>query len=120
MKKNKELKKIQHRANKEIREINKILLEDDLWKGRFYIKQINRIDRFYSDHSGYSILFIFEIKDLKTNLSKNIYYHMNSGYANIRFSWGLFEEINEFIVTDCEVWKSEDDPRADKTIYRYK
>lgn len=119
MKKNKELKKIQRKANKEIRKINKNLLEDNLWKGRFYIKQTNRIDRFYSDHSSYSILFTFEIKDLKTNLSKEIYYYMNGGCLDAFFLWTLFEKINEFIVTDRGVWIG-DDPRADTTIYRYK
>ena len=119
MKKNKELKKIQRKANREIRKINKNLLEDTLWKGRFYIKQTNRIDRSYSDHSGYFILFTFEIKDLKTNLSKETYYYMNSEYLSTRFSWTLFEEINNFIVMDCGVWES-GDPREDKTIYRYK
>ena len=32
----------------------------------------------------------------------------------------LWQELNHFIVEDCDVWRCEDDVRADTTIYRKK
>lgn len=114
----KELKKIQRQVNTTIKQFNQNLLEDELWKGRFIIKQIARYDKRYHDGSGYTSSYVFKFKDLKTN--KVAVYPYCLIYLNDKFlPYQIFEDLNNFIVTICNVWAEEPAPSIkDTTIYR--
>lgn len=116
--KNKELKKIQHYVNYHVKRANNNILNDNLWNGRFLVKQVERIDRRYEDCSGYYCNFYFEFVDLKTG-QKGEFFDWHIHNDSIFFPAHLFEALNNFIVNDCKVWEL-DNPRKDKTIYRTK
>lgn len=119
MTKNKELKKLQRAVNKYIQELNDNILNDDLWRGRFIAKQVNRYDYRYEDGSGYYFTIKLEFKDLKTEQTKIIYETIYS--ASSFFMASLFNLMNDFIVKDCDVWKeTTQELKNDKTIYRRK
>nr|DAG72078.1 MAG TPA: hypothetical protein [Caudoviricetes sp.] len=119
MTKNKELKKLQRAVNKYIQELNDNILNDDLWRGRFIAKQVNRYDYRYEDGSGYYFTIKLEFKDLKTGQTK-IFYETIILLQAIRSKF--FSLMNDFIVKDCDVWSKEttQELKNDKTIYRRK
>lgn len=119
MTKNKELKKLQRATNKYVQELNNNIFNDDLWRGRFIAKQVNRYDYRYEDGSGYYFTIKLEFKDLKTGQTK-IFYETIILLQVIRSK--LFSLMNDFIVKDCDVWNKEttQELKNDKTIYRRK
>lgn len=120
MTKNKELKKLQRAVNKYIQELNDNILNDDLWRGRFIAKQVNRYDYRYEGGSGYYFTIKLEFKDLKTGQTKIFYETIYS--ASSFFMASLFNLMNDFIVKDCDIWSKEttQELKNDKTIYRRK
>lgn len=120
MTKNKELKKLQRAVNKYIQELNDNILNDDLWRGRFIAKQVNRYDYRYEDGSGYYFTIKLEFKDLKTGQTKIFYETIYS--ASSFFMASLFNLMNDFIVKDCDIWSKEttQELKNDKRIYRRK
>ena len=116
----KELKKLQRAVNKYVQELNDNILNDDLWRGRFIAKQVNRYDYRYEDGSGYYFTIKLEFKDLKTGQTK-IFYETIYSASNF-FMASLFNLMNDFIVKDCDVWSKEttQELKNDKTIYRRK
>lgn len=120
MTKNKELKKLQRAANKYVQKLNDNILNDDLWRGRFIVRQVNRYDYRYGDGSGYCFTIKLEFKDLKTEQTKIIYETIY--LASSFFMASLFSLMNDFIVKDCDVWSKEttQELKNDKTIYRRK
>lgn len=119
MTKNKELKKLQRAVNKYVQELNDNILNDDLWRGRFIVRQVNRYDYSYGDGSGYYFTIKLEFKDLKTGQTK-IFYETIILLQAIRSKF--FNLMNDFIVKDCDVWSKEttQELKNDKTIYRRK
>ena len=118
MRKNKELKKLQRAVNKYVQELNDSILNDDLWRGRFIVRQVNRYDNRFTDGSGYYFTVKLEFKDLKTGQTKICYETLYSIIVLIRNK--LFILMNDFIVKDCDVWSKEttQELKNDKTIYR--
>lgn len=102
-------KKAQKKINKHTRALNKNLLEDNLWRGRFYVHQTDANWEEFEDGSGGELMVWIEIRDKKTGL-----YH---GFvvSNYNTSWKLFEEGNRFIVEDSGVWDNIDAVKNDKT-----
>lgn len=120
MTKNKELKKLQRAANKYVQKLNDNILNDDLWRGRFIVRQVNRYDYRYGDGSGYHCTIKFEFKDLKTGQTKIFYEPLY--FTSFLIGNNLFSLMNDFIVKDCDVWSKEttQELKNDKTIYRRK
>lgn len=120
MRKNKELKKLQRTVNKYVQNLNDSILNDDLWRGRFVAKQVNRYDHRYYDGSGYCFTVELEFKDLKTGQTKIFHQPLYSITRLIRNKF--FYLMNDFIVKDCDVWSKEttQELKNDKTIYRRK
>lgn len=99
-------RKLQRKVNKIIRNLNKQIEEDELWKGRFYVRQVKRVICPYEDKSGLDNDFMFIFCDKKTG--KKSYSNWYSYFTLKTFSslaWGL----NNFIVDDVKVW--DEDPR---------
>ena len=114
----KELKKIQRQVNTIIKSFNQNILKDELWKGRFIIRQIQRYDMRWYDGSGYISNYLFEFKDLKTGRTeKSPFYQI---YHNDDFfAYNVFKKLNNFIVMTCNVWSEEPAPSIkDTTVYR--
>lgn len=117
------VKKVQHRVNALIARQNKALEEDDLWLGRFYIRQLYRNVYRFEDGSGAVINFFFEMADKKTgirdicrldNFELGIQCKKNNGRC-----WKLCEALNNFIVKRVNVWAEDPTPSL-KTAVDYR
>ena len=62
------VKKVQRRVNALIKRQNQTLAEDELWLGRFYIRQLRRDVWKFEDGSGACVSFLFEMVDKKTGI----------------------------------------------------
>lgn len=105
---NKMRKKYQRNLNKKIKEVNKSLEDDDLWLGRFVIKQTNANFIKFSDNSGGWLLVELTIYDKKTNISQ-IYYVEYAPWKTT-FNWSIYKILNEFIVDVIKVWEENPNP----------
>lgn len=108
-------KKHQRALNKVIKNINHSLLQDDLWMGRFYIKQGSYSYFYpYEDGSGWNLYVVLEMHDRLTGQKKEI-----GDEVNHFCMWNgskLFWELNSFIVETCDVWRQ--DPRPGSPEYK--
>ena len=106
---NKLQKKAQKTINKSTRAFNKNLLVDNLWRGRFYVHQIDANWKEFEDKSGGELKARMEIRDKKTGLYHSFF------ISNYGIYWKLFEEINKFIGEDSGVWENIDLVKNDTT-----
>lgn len=107
-------KRHQRRMNSYVRKINKIIANDTLWNGRFYIRQKRSSFYHFEDNSGSELYVELEFIDKKTGFSKT---YVESVNHFCMYECGrLGYLMNEFITKNCEVW-SNDDPYSDKTNY---
>lgn len=106
-------KKAQHTINKNIRAINKSIENDNLWRGRFVMRQVNARWSAFEDGSGGELFATILIIDKRTGQTKTAY------IDNYDHPWRYFEAMNNFIVDDCAVWEKEgrDFLYNDKTDY---
>lgn len=101
-------KKHQRRMNKLMRDLNNNIKNDNLWRGRFYVRQDAAQWYQYSDKSGYELWVVLELCDRKTGQTKRI-----AETVNHWSMWGgshLFWQMNQFIVDDVEVWSENPRP----------
>lgn len=104
-------KKHQRRMNKYVRELNKNIANDDLWRGRFVICQKDNPGFYiYEDKSGAIMPHVhLVITDLKTGErydkwdSDNDWCHFNGSR--------IWEFANKAITEIFDVWRKNDDPR---------
>lgn len=91
-------KRHQREMNKIMRELNKNIEKDDLWKGRFYVRQVASQWYEYEDKSGAELWVVLQFYDKETGISKEI--------ADTVNHWRYFDgnhlwwEMNNFIVKD--------------------
>lgn len=112
-------RKVHQRAlNKYVRAINENIKNDELWRGRFYLRQKEFYFYSYEDHSGWYGVVVLEAIDLKTGQTKEICSRVNELIMWEGHDIWLF--MNNFIVEDCDVWGKEGHEalRADKKVYR--
>ena len=100
----------QRKLNALIRKINKFFEKDELWQGRFYIRQKEAFFGPYCDGSGADLYVVLELRDRKTGLTKLIAESAN--HFIIFNGWNIITTLNDFIIYTCEVWK--EDPYKDK------
>ena len=97
-------KKHQRAMNKIVRVLNKNLEEDELWKGRFYVRQVASRFQTYSDKSGAELFVILRLYDKETKLTKDVHGFVNSWrFLN---GYDLWRAMNDFIVEYVEVWRN--------------
>lgn len=109
------LKKIQRSVNKTIRYLNESLEKDELWKGRFYAHQLDRI--VYREPDALYVKFLLEFVDRQTG--KFAHYWFNEIDLNGISVWRLWEKMNSFIVDYVSVWRESPYPtRATSIDYR--
>ena len=81
--------------NRAVRNMNKIIEKDNLWRGRFYIRQIQSEFKIYEDGSGAELYVRLRFFDRVTGIT----YDSPWGTANHwRTGSLLFWEMNGFIV----------------------
>lgn len=100
-------KQAHHRMNAAVREMNKVLQEDELWKGRFYIHEKFIIEIYtFDDHSGGELTIMYEMRDRKTGKTKLICLN------NYNYDYHLWLEMNNFIVDYVDVWSENPRPHV--------
>lgn len=95
-------KKRQRRINAIIRQMNRAIWEDELWKGRFYARQVDR--RFYVEDDYLYGMIQIELVDRETGKCVTHYFRLSEFTYS---SWHLWEAMNDFIVVHCHVWETE-------------
>ena len=99
----------QRKINKIVRNMNKNLQEDNLWRGRFIVHQIYSDWESYEDGSGGCLRVTLNVRDKKTGVNKNYY------FDNYSWSWDLFQYVNDFIIYDSHVWDNIQEVKDDIT-----
>lgn len=100
-------RKLQRKVNAVVRGLNKTIEEDNLWRGRFVMRQKQAIIHEYSDKSGWYGHFVMRIYDKKTGLYKEEYFN----HYELERGWSLWWFVNNFIVQDVKVWEENPSPR---------
>jgi hypothetical protein len=101
--KTKFLKKIQRRINSDIRNLNEGIKEDNVFKGRFSAKQVDRKTIPYHDGSGFSIIVFVQLKDNETGLTKVVTLEALpfTAYYRVYVAAELAVKMGTFILQDC-------------------
>lgn len=89
------LKKRQRKVNRYIRAINKNIAEDNIWKGRFAFKQIDRSWYVFEDGSGAILTVYVEAYDKATGI--RAFYGVETTNLN-----KLWFAVNEFITKEVK------------------
>ena len=100
-------KTYQRKFNHKIRQLNKSIEQDKLWRGRFVFLQKNCRWWGFEDSSGGQLSVCVRAYDKKTS-----YYHdycLEYAPWMSTFNWNLTMEVgNTFIVEDLNVWQNEE------------
>ena len=108
--------KHQRRINHFMRLMNKNIENDNLWRGRFVVRQSCAQWLPYEDNSGWELYVGLKFIDKKTGYTYQ--YPMRSVNS---ICWGnayrIWEKMNDFIIEKCQVWEKEgrDALYSDKT-----
>lgn len=98
-------KKLQRQLNKIVKNANAAVARDNLWRGRFELRQMADTYESYSDHSGGCLYVRIRALDKKTNEFCDFYMEYHSPI----FGWyEVSRIINDFIIDFCKVWETED------------
>lgn len=101
-------KRHQRAMNSIMRQINHNVEKDELWKGRFYVRQIASHWYQYEDKSGAELWVVLRFYDKKTGIVKTVAETVNHWrYFNGSHMWW---EMNNFIVNTVNVWQEDIQP----------
>lgn len=102
-------RKVHQRAmNKLMRDTNENIASDELWRGRFIVRQLA------SQWDGHELYTVVELIDRLTGQRACHFNSVNSWlFMN---GWRMFEVMNYFITEETEVWGK--DPRPGTASYR--
>ena len=99
-------KRHQRAMNDIMRQMNRNVENDPLWKGRFYVRQIASQWSEYEDKSGAELWVVLRFYDKKTGITKEVAETVNHWrYFNGSHMWWA---MNNFIIEDVKVWDEED------------
>ena len=98
--------------NKYCHYVNKCIENDDLWLGRFCIKQVRTEMFWFDDGSGGIMMAEILMIDKKTNIAKTAW------YDGLDMEWKFWRDFNNFIIDDCKVWEEVPDVRINRIDYR--
>jgi hypothetical protein len=113
---NKNWKKLQSKVNKSVKAINKNIYDDDLWLGRFYIKQTKSEYCEFEDKSGGILRVWLKFIDKKTKVNK---IELIQTVGNeVLLTTNLFWRMNDFITGYIDVWS--EDVSNNRIDYRKK
>lgn len=109
-------KKLQRQLNKIVKDVNAVVARDELWRGRFELRQMADEYKSYEDGSGGCLYVRLRAIDKKTNEFCDWF----MDYHGPTFgSYQVSRIMNDFIVEFCKVWEAEgrDELYNDKTDY---
>ena len=99
-------KRHQRAMNTMMRQLNRNIEQDELWQGRFYVRQVASQWHPYEDKSGGELWIVLRFIDKKTGIAKDVANTVNHWrYFNGSYLWWA---MNDFIVKDVNVWHEED------------
>lgn len=107
-------RKHQRWMNAYCRYVNKIIEDDDLWLGRFYVTQNRSYMNWFEDRSGGFLTTEIVMHDRKTGTTRTKW------YDGLEMEWKFWQDFNNFIISDCKVWEEIPDPRENRIDYRKK
>lgn len=101
-------KRHQRAINSLMRQLNNSIKSDNLWRGRFVVRQVYDQWFRYEDGSGPELYVILRFIDRKTGQ----YYEEGRTVNDWRFGYGskMFWRMNDFITERCGVWNEEPRP----------
>ena len=112
--KNRQMKKAQRELNKHVRAVNKAIINDNLWQGRFYITQASSSWYAYEDGSGGELIAILVCVDKKDG---TLFPWHESFLPHYKFTPGhLFMFMNTFITEITDVYKNGNNTYKDVKI----
>lgn len=98
--------------NQYCRYINKTIENDDLWLGRFCVKQVRSDIHWFEDNSGGMMAAEILMRDKKTGITKSRW------YTGLDMDWKFWRDFNDFIIEDCKVWEEVPNPYENKIDFR--
>ena len=98
--------------NQYCRHINKVMEDDDLWLGRFCVKQEATHMNWFEDKSGGIMYALIAMRDKKTGKT------VTRWYSGLDMDWKFWWDFNDFIIKDCKVWEEKPDPRDNRIDFR--
>ena len=98
--------------NQYCRYVNNTIKNDDLWLGRFCIKQNATHMSWFRDKSGGLMLALIEMRDKKTG---NTY---EKWYSGLDMDWKFWWDFNNFIIEDCKAWEEQPSPYENRIDFR--
>lgn len=98
--------------NQYCRYVNKVMIDDELWLGRFCIKQKRSFMEWFDDKSGGLMYVELIMWDKKTNIVRVEW------YSGLDMEWKFWRDFNDFIINDCKVWEEKLDPRKVRIDFR--
>lgn len=98
--------------NQYCRYVNKVIEDDELWLGRFCIKQLSTEMHWFHDGSGGIMRAKIAMWDKKTNIVRINY------YTGLDMGWKFWMDFNNFIIEDCKVWEEKPDIRENRIDFR--
>lgn len=105
-------KRHQRAMNKLMRDLNKNIENDNLWQGRFYVKQTAAQWYEYEDKSGAELWVVLSFIDKKTGMT-----YETAETVNHWRMWNgshLWWKMNDFIVEKVKVWDENPRPNTDE------
>ena len=105
-------RKHQRWFNKYCRQVNKQIENDELWLGRFCIKQLRSDIHWFEDGSGGMMAAEILMCDKKTGITRAKW------YTGLDMDWKFWWDFNDFIIEDCKVWDEVPDPRDNRIDFR--
>ena len=109
-------KKIQRHINSEVRNMNRTIERDDLWRGRFYCRQKEIYFYPSEDKSWVYAEVIIEFIDRKTGKFA-LYRFRKEDFLGS--AWRFWERMNYFITEYVDVWAENPRPSL-KNIWDYR
>ena len=106
-----EKKEIRKNIKDAIQTVNKIIYDDELWKGRFYMQLESLKFQRYEDWSGFATQLKIKLVDIETGLLK--YFYVD--YSSVLLKQRLAGVMNDFIVYDIRPKKK---TREESVDYR--
>lgn len=110
--KSKRRKNHQRWLNAFIKYANKCIEDDDLWLGRFVVKQNATQMHWFEDGSGGILYCDLTFRDKKTGRTKRWYTDC------LELDWHYWIAMNNFIIEDCQVWSEVPDIRDNRIDFR--
>ena len=104
-------KKYQRAFNKKIRTMNANIAHDDLWLGRFEMRQKDARFVKFSDNSGGILTVFVRAYDKLTHYYKD-YVIDFAPYLSFN-DWHIWDAMNQFITKDAKVWELKPNPREE-------